>query len=664
MALPGYGVLFGTITAARAPQGVNKHWLLIVQPNDKSHPTYRVGIRISDPHGAIQAQWQDLATGSDQAKAFGQELIADQERFPNFLCDDQAKTGLDYIRNGIANISHNAFVTVNSEDDDIAKNFAAIVKKHGVRVAIYGTATPVDAQGNPPPTGFTGVTNVHMNQGSRDQVGGTGHHVENASYQDGAIFFIGQDDVTGLFLKFASQSLDTDEDGVANNTGIKHLDDARSNATAVYAARDAAHTYNDAHFRSGAGNAARPHVAEGIAGAAAVGGAPASVASGRASFVFADANPDDGSGTYVPDNDSDVRNAPVGLSLSKGATKGRVPAPRYYPIMNLSDVIDISAIKNGSSIEFDLIGDSGASSQQKVKGEESVTERMTNDAKSDPPAFLFHLGDVVYFYGEENYYYSQFYEPFQYYPAPVFAIPGNHDGIVYNDTMVSLDPFIDAFCAAEPARWAGSGGITRTTMTQPGVYFTLDAPYVSIIGLYSNCSESLGWLDDTQLAYLANELKRLKAIKENTPYDGAPASKDAQGGQARAVILAIHHCPRWFGTAKDPTSEAIDAACEQAGFWPDAVVVGHAHLFQRFVREVGGKNIPYVVNGAGGYGLNALQKLGRGTTLKDNLDIVKLGYIRARTDGKTLILSYRVANESGQADVITIDLNTSTVSFN
>ena len=27
-------------------------------------------------------------------------------------------------------------------------------------------------------------------------------------------------------------------------------------------------------------------------------------------------------------------------------------------------------------------------------------------------------------------------------------------------------------------------------MTQPGVYFTLDAPYVSIIGLYSNVLDS------------------------------------------------------------------------------------------------------------------------------------------------------------------------------
>jgi len=35
---------------------------------------------------------------------------------------------------------------------------------------------------------------------------------------------------------------------------------------------------------------------------------------------------------------------------------------------------------------------------------------------------MFHLGDVVYNFGEWNYYYDQFYEPFRNYAAPIFAI--------------------------------------------------------------------------------------------------------------------------------------------------------------------------------------------------------------------------------------------------
>jgi hypothetical protein len=136
-------------------------------------------------------------------------------------------------------------------------------------------------------------------------------------------------------------------------------------------------------------------------------------------------------------------------------------------------------------------------------------------------------------------------------------------------------------------------------MTQPGVYFTLDAPLVSIIGLYSNAGESGGWLNDQQYAFLLGELQRLKPLR---------------AAKQRAVILSIHHLPKWFPSAKDPTSAALDAHFAQAGLWPDAVVVGHAHLYQRVVRQsgVGGApaNIPYMVNGGGGYGIVATQASG------------------------------------------------------
>ena len=136
-------------------------------------------------------------------------------------------------------------------------------------------------------------------------------------------------------------------------------------------------------------------------------------------------------------------------------------------------------------------------------------------------------------------------------------------------------------------------------MTQPGVYFTLDAPLVSIIGLYSNAGESGGWLNADQYAFLLGELQRLEPLR---------AAKE------RAVILAIHHLPKWFPNAKDPTSAALDAHFAQAGVWPDAVVVGHAHLYQRVVRQKGvagaPADIPYFVNGGGGYGIVPGQKSG------------------------------------------------------
>ncbi len=47
---------------------------------------------------------------------------------------------------------------------------------------------------------------------------------------------------------------------------------------------------------------------------------------------------------------------------------------------------------------------------------------------ADKPAFLYVVGDCVYFNGEVGQYYAQFYEPYELYAAPIFAVPGNHDG--------------------------------------------------------------------------------------------------------------------------------------------------------------------------------------------------------------------------------------------
>ena len=74
-------------------------------------------------------------------------------------------------------------------------------------------------------------------------------------------------------------------------------------------------------------------------------------------------------------------------------------------------------------------------------------------------------------------------------------------------------------------------------MDQPGVYFTLDAPFVSIIGIYTNVLEGPGVissqggkypLGDEQVAFLTSELTRLKP---------------ARAANERAVIIACHHPP-------------------------------------------------------------------------------------------------------------------------
>jgi hypothetical protein len=54
---------------------------------------------------------------------------------------------------------------------------------------------------------------------------------------------------------------------------------------------------------------------------------------------------------------------------------------------------------------------------------------------------------------------------------------------------------------------ASDVGIFRETMTQPGVYWLLQAPFVNIIGLYSNIAEGPGNLTgakgDKKTAHMA-----------------------------------------------------------------------------------------------------------------------------------------------------------------
>ena len=87
--------------------------------------------------------------------------------------------------------------------------------------------------------------------------------------------------------------------------------------------------------------------------------------------------------------------------------------------------------------------------------EAAVADAMSADVQSggvNGPAFFFHLGDVIYNFGEGQYYYDQFYEPFREYDRPIFAIPGNHDGMVFGQSSTApqvptLAAFLTNFCA-------------------------------------------------------------------------------------------------------------------------------------------------------------------------------------------------------------------------
>jgi len=366
------------------------------------------------------------------------------------------------------------------------------------------------------------------------------------------------------------------------------------------------------------------------------------------------------------------------------------------PVLQLAETLGkagdgiVKQIERAGQIVFHCLGDTGS-----TRGPESqslVADKMVADYDDrDPehvPSFLYHLGDVVYSFGEAEYYYDQFYEPYRDYPAPIFAIPGNHDGMVspLNSTP-TLQAFYENFCTAgeRPHRTPEAGDLVRTAQVQPGVYFTLEAPFVRILGLYSNCLEDPGVISDqggmfpnlgkAQLTFLKAGLQRIKTEQF-----------------AGAVIVAVHH-PPYVAQLKAPHHSGrnagkhggslrmlqdIDSACQQTGVWPHAILSGHAHNYQRFTRYQDGRETPFVVCGNGGHALARLTKKGEPAlrvpmdqpTLSDGTDSVifesydftDYGYLRILVNDAQLRIEYHPASDGEDSktpdDFVTVDLST------
>ncbi len=399
--------------------------------------------------------------------------------------------------------------------------------------------------------------------------------------------------------------------------------------------------------------------------------------------LFADPQPAPDETSFQVDNtSSQYYNSPYYLRHKDDLQP--VPPPRVSPPrMDLGDVLGqdlLGAIAAAKRISFHAVGDTGAAkvnafqtAAQATANEASVADAMAADLQGDPataPAFFFHLGDVVYNFGEAQYYYDQFYEPFRAYDRPIFAIGGNHDGMVFGadseaPQVPTLAAFLRNFCAPNPAPSPDAGGLMRSTMTQPGVYFALDAPFVTVIGLYTNVLEGPGVISsqggkypigDDQLGFLTAELQRL-----------APARKAGE----RAVVIACHHPPASVDAKHGGTTglaDDIDTASRAAGFWPDAVLSGHAHLYQRFTRAVDGREIPYIVAGSGGFaatppkdGLPAAPlTVGEYTLVGDPL--VEFGYLTVTVDmssaSPTLTIAFNDRSNTQVHDTLELDLTT------
>lgn len=272
---------------------------------------------------------------------------------------------------------------------------------------------------------------------------------------------------------------------------------------------------------------------------------------------------------------------------------------RWYPRVGIQPLpagvggralpASVGITTDADPITFFVIGDSGG--VQSPVAQSAVSYAMQRAAAASPPAFVYHVGDIVYYHGDPSGYAPQFYEPYAHVPSPIVAIPGNHCGDVGEDDQGNptgrqpLDTFMANFCDRTPSVPAADPQFEygRYTQTQPYCDWTLQLQALTIIGIYTNVPSG-GHLEQSQITWLTGELEAADA--------------------AKPLIVALHHPPFSVDTHHGGSPhmlEALDSAFSAAGRAADFVLSGHVHNYQRFSRTYHGKTIPYVVAGGSGY---------------------------------------------------------------
>jgi Calcineurin-like phosphoesterase len=420
----------------------------------------------------------------------------------------------------------------------------------------------------------------------------------------------------------------------------------------------------------------------------------------------------DPGGFLVPFQNDDATYKQIEKLLTKDVVsfdKSRVEDDQLFTLADAygpqgQSIVD--QIEKAESIVFHAAGDSGATTSKKYQSEITVADQMTADALTqevdDRPSFFLHLGDVVYDFGQADYYYDQFYDPFRNYPAPIFAIAGNHDSFIVPGTAEADEPlvtFARNFCSSTVAITPEAKSLHRTAMTQPGVYYALDAPFVRLICLFSNALEDPGVISSARGKYKNVPDYQLDFLKTQL----GKIAKDKYKG---AVLIAVHHPPFSFspkngsstgnhGSSTEMLSE-IDAICKQEKVYPHAIISGHAHNYQRYTRTFtfGGKEIdvPYIISGSAGHAVNALTRAKRGqpsqepkngsdvsymdhksvfgktTLVLEKYDDETSGYLRISADKTHLRLAFHEATEGSilqsRYDLVTVDIATHELAAN
>ena len=268
-------------------------------------------------------------------------------------------------------------------------------------------------------------------------------------------------------------------------------------------------------------------------------------------------------------------------------------APYHMDLGEILHQSEMDQIKQASKLVFHTTGDTG---NFKNDLQLEVADLLRSDAETSDAKFLYHLGDVIYDFGEDREYPDQFYEIYKGYHVPIVAIPGNHDGAEFSGGLDSLVGFMTNFCDSRPRLPPSLRAIGvdfgRDTMTQPNCYWTLNTPFFTMIGLYTNVPSG-GVVREPQVSWFNNEMKSADKKKPlivamHHPVHSVAANASHKGSQAMAKVLTD--------------------ACHFSKRVPELVLAGHVHNYQRFTTKINGKKCVFVVAGCGGHAKDRLDE--------------------------------------------------------
>ncbi|MCG5214024.1 metallophosphoesterase [Streptosporangium soli] len=250
----------------------------------------------------------------------------------------------------------------------------------------------------------------------------------------------------------------------------------------------------------------------------------------------------------------------------------------------------------GHEFSFLVLGDPG-------EGDASQYATVPGLLKiGEDTSFTVVASDVIYPTGSGNDYEDKFFRPYQEYPAPIYAIPGNHD---WYD---GLGGFMRVFCDAPPLRpvrdafrfspsglrgllWRRPDKIDEVRLAaararrarpeqqavQPAPYWVMESPDLLIVGIDTGIRAGL---DRDQGEWL----RRVSAD---------PRPKLLITGKPIYVGNEHRPCPIEGGgtvddVVRDPAHRYV------------AVIGGDVHNYQRYPVKVGDRVIQYVVAGGSG----------------------------------------------------------------